>query len=277
MSIETVRKIVGEMQGNCTTGGDGMKLARDLGLLDEELQRIASDDFHLDHRMAFLDVRRRVGHANSSIDKKFDRVCRLAGDVNNVLAHYIGIGSADTRDFSFVFDTDVRSLVERDFEELESYLKPNQAWKSMIVMCGSILEAVLYDQLTKDAATIELANASTKAPKRTSTPGAKCPTCNAKGHGVPSCATCNQATKSEVVKDISSSARRNSWSLSDLITVACDIGLLNLEDENAVHLALREFRNFVHPRVEIRKGIPIGEGPATTSYGMLITILDQLS
>ena len=297
MSIETVRAITDEILIQCaqtvrpqrtntrlpyvhTTKGEdpGVSLVKKLTLLAGELEKIDANDFPMCHRVDFLEKRKNViGYANQSM-KNQPNICKVVTELSSVLPHYGGHGSGGSvRDFAFIASADVRPLVERDFKELEYTLIPSKAWKSVIVMCGSILEAVLYDQLTKDATTIAAAMASPRAPTRSSIPGARCPTCNEKGFGEPTCATCNQVTKNTVAKDISSTARRNSWSLNDLIAVACDIGLLPIADENAVHLALREFRNFVHPRVEIRKGIPIAEGPAKTAHGMLITILDHLS
>jgi hypothetical protein len=61
-------------------------------------------------------------------------------------------------------------------------------------MAGSILEAVLYDALTVDVATVQAAEQAVRAPKR----------------------------RDKTVKPIAS----NEWSLADFIKVAVDINLL---------------------------------------------------
>ena len=78
-------------------------------------------------------------------------------------------------------------------------------------------------------------------------------------------------------KDISNHTHEDEWSLNDLIKVACDLKLLPHKDEKAIHFVLREYRNFVHPRLEVQMGIGISEAHATASKGMLDVILDHLT
>lgn len=78
-------------------------------------------------------------------------------------------------------------------------------------MAGSILEAVLYDVLTKDQSALSKATSSAKAPKG---------------------------------KDIT----KGEWKLSNLIEVATDTGILPQDRANTVDQVLRDYRNFVHPK-----------------------------
>jgi hypothetical protein len=170
-----------------------------------------------------------------------------AAKIGVLLDSYAGEGTgAKTRDFSFVTDPEVRRIVERDYRELSLRTFPDGSWKSTVILAGSILEAVLYDVLTKDQSAISKAMASSAAPK----------------------------TKGGVVKDI---AQDDQWTLNDLIKVACDLQILPHKDEKAIHLVLREYRNFVHPRLEVREGVRISEGHATASKGTLDVILDLLT
>ena len=51
------------------------------------------------------------------------------------------------------------------------------------------------------------------------------------------------------------------WTLNDLIKVSCDIGLIRTKTNSS--RSLRDFRNFVHPRVELTTGVRISEAGAT--------------
>ena len=49
-------------------------------------------------------------------------------------------------------DPVLRAIIERDYKKLSQTLMPDCAWKNAVVIAGSILEAVLYDLLTRDPA-----------------------------------------------------------------------------------------------------------------------------
>jgi hypothetical protein len=175
-------------------------------------------------------------------------MAELAKGLNKLLDSYVGLNtSAVARDFSFVNDPKVRSIVQRDYGELVLRSFPDRAWKSTVILAGSILEAVLHDRLTKDAATIAKAMAASSAPKY-------------KGS----------------VKDITKHDYENEWKLVDLINVASELKILPDKNKVAIDIVLREYRNFVHPRVEVQQGVSITEGHATAAKGMLEVVLDEL-
>jgi hypothetical protein len=59
----------------------------------------------------------------------------------------------------------LKGIIERDYKELTLVLFPGGAWKSTVIMAGSILEAILFDLLGSDPATQAKAMASQAAPK----------------------------------------------------------------------------------------------------------------
>src|SRR5262249_39712796 len=72
-------------------------------------------------------------------------------EIVEVLDHYEGLGGTPSpRSFSFVHDEKLRDLVRRDYRELHLKLFPSRAWKSVVALSGSILEAILWDQLAID-------------------------------------------------------------------------------------------------------------------------------
>jgi hypothetical protein len=217
--------------------------------LVEELDRLDPRDFEPSSRHQFIVSRAEVrSHAKNVGDGSF--VLAAARRLKPVLSQYAGEGTgAKTRDFEFVSNSDVRAIVERDYRELMLRTFPDGSWKSTVILAGSILEAVLYDLLTKDQAAISNAMNSPKAPKK---------------------------SKNGPVKDITKHSHEEQWTLSYLIEVACDLKILPPEDKDAIHQVLREYRNFVHPRLEVKRGIRISEGHATAAKGALDIILDRL-
>lgn len=162
-----------------------------------------------------------------------------------VLEKYGGEGwRAQTRSFAFIKDAGLRQIIERDYKELVLMLFPGGAWKSTVIMAGSILEAILYDLLTVDAAVIARANSASKAPR---------------GRG-------------GAVKDITD----GDWMLHNLIEVAVELGLLPADRAKTFDQVLRDYRNFVHPKKEIRSGHPCQEGEAQLAMGGLNAVCDLL-
>ncbi|HEV3436185.1 MAG TPA: hypothetical protein VG122_02435 [Gemmata sp.] len=167
-----------------------------------------------------------------------------------ILGTYGGQGSSlNTKQFPFITDTELKSIVERDYRSLIIELIPSGAWKSAVIMAGSVLEAILYDQLTKDPGQVARAMASPKAPKK----------------------------KGGAVKDITSDDREDEWTLSNFIEVSVDLGILPQARADAIDQVLRDYRNFVHPRKELRAGHPCTEAEADLAKGALGAVINHLT
>ena len=68
----------------------------------------------------------------------------------------------ETRDFSYVHNPDLRKVLERDYTEIQrAYL--TQCWKSVIILSGSAIEAILLDCLQHDSGR---AKSASKAPNK---------------------------------------------------------------------------------------------------------------
>ena len=193
--IECIRRIAKELYelALCEKYTKTPKLIR---VLREEIDQLDRRDFlpaaQYDFLILRIDIRRATemgfGKDRCSFHEK------LAERTLEVLDMYSGEGSrAETRSFDFISDADLKAIIERDYRELSLILLPDGAWKSTVVMAGSLEEAILYDVMTSDPATKSQAISSKSAPK------------SKKG-----------------IKDID----KDEWSLHDLIEVAGDIGLL---------------------------------------------------
>jgi hypothetical protein len=52
----------------------------------------------------------------------------------------------EKRQFAFVINSDLRAIIERDYDEIQRAFISN-CWKSVIILCGGIIEAILTDLL----------------------------------------------------------------------------------------------------------------------------------
>jgi hypothetical protein len=212
-----------------------------------EHSRFDTLDFEPSVRAAFVEQRARIQSLAGPGKGVSERVfATKAREILPLLDAYVGEGTgAVARDFSFVNDAAVRVIVERDYKHLKLKTFPDGAWKSSVTLCGGILEAILFDQLIQDPAK---AMAAPRSPKK----------------------------KGKVPRDITLHNRKNEWTLADFIKVSADLGIISKSNEDSVDEVLREYRNYVHPRVEVIKGISITEGHAMASIGSLEVIIDKL-
>lgn len=215
--------------------------------LVEELNRLNPSDFLPQARFEFVE--------NRSVYNWFiaNEHFYMASEINPLLTNllrildsYGGEGSrAVSRGFDFILDQQLRVIIERDYRELELILFPSEAWKSCVIMCGSILEAILYDQLTSSLDMKTKALASAKAPRG----------------------------KGGVVKELDN----DEWKLHHLISVAVDLNILPESRSSTVDQVLRDYRNFVHPAKEVRAQHPCSEAEGLLSKGALDGICNHLA
>ena len=168
-----------------------------------------------------------------------DQIGKLCDELLMCLNSFAGQGSfGKRRTFPFIKDNDLLIIIERDYFEFKTILFPSGAWKSCVIMAGSILEAVLYDILTQDPSVLSKATSSDKAPKG---------------------------------KDIT----KGEWKLSNLIEVATDIGILPHDRANTVDQVLRDYRNFVHPKKEIKAKHQCSEAESYMAIGAIDGIFNH--
>jgi hypothetical protein len=169
-----------------------------------------------------------------------EHVCR---EVLEVLDLFAGVGSFRTpRQFPFIRNADLKAIVERDYRELSLILFPSGAWKSTVMLAGSILEAILNDLICQNPAREQQAVKHLKRRKPTAT-----------------------------IKSPSE------WCLGDLIDVATDLSLLSVDRAQTIDKVVRDYRNFIHPRAEIRAGHPCSEAEAGLAKFALDGVCDYLS
>jgi|ERR1017187_920388 hypothetical protein len=155
----------------------------------------------------------------------------LLNDVLRLLDHYKGAGSCGaTRSFSYLADPKLIGIIQRDYAELTQKLFPSGAWKSTVIMAGSILEAILFDILTNPTRIVRTM-ASPAKPAGNITNG--------------------------------------DWKLEKLIDVAVETGIMPQTRADTIDQVLRRYRNFVHPKREIKEEHQCNEPEAgLAKYGL---------
>ena len=151
--IEYLRELLLDIHDACEVGRNHSVLMKRLPAVVRELERLDARDFAPIARAAFVtglaELRWAAGKAES--DSRVGDVRLLRKETQTLvecLNEYGGEGARGvTRGFQFINDAEMRRLIERDYRELAIRLLPSGAWKSAVVMCGSILEAILFDVL----------------------------------------------------------------------------------------------------------------------------------
>jgi hypothetical protein len=135
-------------------------------------------------------------------------------------------------EFWFITDADLQKLLEQDWQEAQR-VQGVGAWKSCLLLCGSILEGILMNALNQD-----WVNSSAEFSRRKKKPAPPV----------------------------------NEWDLVDLVEVANRLrmfpkGTIYLSN------AVREFRNLIHPGRQIREHIQVTEEQATIAINSVRILL----
>lgn len=219
----------------------GLSIFDSLRIISEEINKLEPFDFPPKERKLFVVTRQKVrnlarkaGYQNTEADNYF----KIVSDLKDVLDNYGEYNSEKLqRDFSYVNDDELRNIIKRDYYELSTILLPDGAWKSLVIMAGSILEAILFDVLN--------------------------------GPKFSSAAYSSSKSKKSRLKS-------GRCGLSELISVAEDINVLPEKRVKSIDQVLRDYRNFVHPNKEIRSEHPCSEAEAYMAKGSLDGVCNHL-
>jgi len=116
--------------------------------------------------------------------------------------------------WEFIKDDELKKIIVRDYDELRRILKV-QAPKSAIVLSGSILEAVLVNIIRQN---------------------------EDKG----------KQAYLKVFTKVTSAPPIQEWSLNQLILIGAELGILDGDTKRHADV-IREYRNLIHPMVEVRR------------------------
>lgn len=164
--------------------------------------------------------------------------------------------SASARELPFIQDPDLRRIAERDLASLSNAQRAEET-KTALILAGSVVEAILWDVVegcrAKDSSGTEAKAAQAK---------------------VKLIAT-NPRWKGFDPKD------DERWTLEQLVGVCGPHGL-GVLSERAVLIAhaIRDFRNLVHPRKELREqqeNGPIIPSDAPGAAALMESVIDQVA
>jgi hypothetical protein len=213
----------------------------------DELSRLDPRDFDPAARAGIVQARANLNYFGYEKGGTGSVINSVLQKLRPLLDQYAGEGSSGVRrSFAYIADADLRKIIERDYNELTNKLFPDEAWKSTVIMAGSILESILFAVLS-DPKRVAKTNASSK--------GAK-----AKG-GIP----------------IDITADPDSWKLIHLIEAAVDTGVLPQARADTIDQVLREYRNFVHPQKELKAKHDCTEAEAGLAKYGLDGVCDHLA
>jgi hypothetical protein len=217
----------------------GPQYAANWKVLCEEIDKLDSRDFEPQFQPEFLTLKAELIDKPVNPQPGTTQSKTLLEKLLAVLDGYKGEGSrAVARSFDYIADADLRRIIERDYLELTLKLFPSHAWKSTVIMAGSILEAMLTDILTEPSRM----SATLASPKR--------------------------PTKGDITK--------GEWKLEKLIDVAEDTGILPTNRAKTIDQVLRDYRNFVHPKKEIRSQHECSEAEGGLAKFCLDGVCDHL-
>jgi hypothetical protein len=174
------------------------------------------------------------------------RAAELSGEIHQLWQQSIAAVTQNASlapefDLSFIVDVSLREVLERNASEL-SHALSFKMHTATIVLSGAIGEGVLYHALVSRK---PRAMASTRAPQKAGAP-----------------------TDPEFDK--------LGWSLSKCIDVAIDMGLLRATVGSMAHSVLREFRNMIHPKLQVDRKLFPDATVAEASVHCLKALLDDI-
>lgn len=242
--IEMAEDLIEVVKSNRTKSRTGQPFVSIINDIASELENIQSSDFPANKRGEYPPIRRRfagLATIGGSL-KPFPDCIPLSESLISLLHDYGKMTTSD-KSFEFIQNDPLRAIIVRDYAELKSILHPNRAWKSSVVMAGSILEAILLD-LLQQPANESNALATSQAPK----------------------------DRTRTVYPLNS----GKWKLIDLINVSEALGLLPSARVRTIDQVLRDYRNFVHPHKELDYGHSCGESESHLALGALGSICDHL-
>ena len=146
--------------------------------------------------------------------------------------------------FDFISDDKLKAMLIRDYEELQVCLK-HHALKSVLILSGGIIEAVLLEYFT---------------------------------HNLPNNITLEDIVGREEVKDVSGNIVtkfKSGWSLEKFINQAKNENLISEKVQQLSHL-VRNYRNLIHPAKELRTLEDFDAETAQMSFSLVNMVLKDV-
>lgn len=139
-------------------------------------------------------------------------------------------------EFAFIRDPGLQSQLSEDWQEAQA-VHGVKAWKSCVVLCGGILEGMLFDAVSKDE---QRAREAFSRLRHKSPP------------------------------------KLERWDLKEFVDVAEEMSILSKGTVHLGH-ALREFRNLIHPGRQMRQKVKVTEKEANIALDAVRICIRELA
>jgi len=179
----------------------------------------------------------------STKNKALDIIGRLTGkkiatkDVASNERDFLATEYSQTSLARLNIDATFQVVIEQRISEIHKSLKAEAAL-AVIFLCGSTLEGLLLDAATKNAQKFNQASSA-------------------------------QKNKEGKIRPF------HEWTLNSLINVAHEVGLLSLDIKKHSH-ALKDFRNYIHPREQAAQSFNPDSHTAKISWQVLQAAIANL-
>lgn len=145
-----------------TCKASGLVPEATVGLLEQEMSALYNDFPDLVPRVHLQQFHLREDREWYRLDGILSVIALAIGKLEVAIEGSESTPVTETRTFPFIQDASLRKVVERDYVETQKVFVA-QCWKSVIILSGSAIEAILLDLLLANDAK---ARASAKAPKK---------------------------------------------------------------------------------------------------------------
>lgn len=98
-----------------------------------------------------FDPEQRQLNTDSSISiiSVMSMLSMVLGRLQTALEDSTDVPVTEKREFEFISDPNLKVILERDYEEIQRAFI-SRCWKSVIILCGGAIEAILTDLLSRD-------------------------------------------------------------------------------------------------------------------------------
>lgn len=178
-----------------------------------------------------LEIEDIQSYVSQTITKCYDPDC----PVINKYFYYIK-NDNEQKTFWFIKNKTLNDLLLKDWDEVQTIFNA-RAWKSCVILCGSMLEGLLQDILSQ----YEIKHKAEFAQLPNKPKG-----------------------------------KIKEWTLADLVEISFNCKIISKSTSQLGH-AVREYRNLIHPEKQIRSEIIVSEEQASIAYNFVKLCIKELS
>ncbi len=153
------QRVLADLSGNVVRGQSILPLEHDLKQLNEEFPSLMPPfikDNYFSHLMP-------DGQSIYNLTAIQSHIAMALGRLQIAVEQPASIPVTEKRQFAFVSDLNLRTIIERDYNEIQrAYV--SECWKSVIILCGGGIEAILTDLLISNKTAAKATKSAPRTP-----------------------------------------------------------------------------------------------------------------